>query len=210
MGMAGVVAGATGAAITAIVMIFEMTLDYNVILPMTITVAISYGVRKFLCNDSIYTLKLTRRGHRMPEAMQSNFPLVRMARDIMESQLSAVPAGTPLNELPHAAGARQPSQFLLAEREGKVIGVLRMDFALDMLSRAGATKSIGEIADTNFKVVAETSTLFNIISKMRSDHATLFVVASGSPPVSVNAVKGVISKERIADAMTETISLSSE
>jgi CIC family chloride channel protein len=210
MGMAGVVAGATGAAITAIVMIFEMTLDYNVILPMTITVAISYGVRKFLCNDSIYTLKLTRRGHRMPESMQANFPLVRMARDIMESQLSAVPAGTPLNELPRDSGTRHRPQFLLAERDGKVVGLLRMDAVLDMLSRDGATVTIGEIADKNFKVVAETSTLFNIISKMRSDHATLFVVASGLAPVSVNTVKGVISKERIADAMTETISLSNE
>ena len=39
-------------------MIFEMTLDYGVIIPMTITVAISYGVRKVVCSESIYTLKL--------------------------------------------------------------------------------------------------------------------------------------------------------
>ena len=53
--MAGMVGGATGAAMAAIVMIFEMTLDYSVILPMTITVAISYGVRKVLSRESIYT-----------------------------------------------------------------------------------------------------------------------------------------------------------
>jgi chloride channel protein, CIC family len=47
-------------------MVFEMTLDYNVIVPMTITVALSYGIRKALCTDSIYTLKLVRRGHHMP------------------------------------------------------------------------------------------------------------------------------------------------
>ena len=47
-GMAGVVGGSTGAALAAIVMIFEMTLDYTVIIPMTITVALSYGVRKML------------------------------------------------------------------------------------------------------------------------------------------------------------------
>jgi CIC family chloride channel protein len=40
-GMAGMVGGSTGAAMAAIVMIFEMTLDYRVIIPMTITVAIS-------------------------------------------------------------------------------------------------------------------------------------------------------------------------
>lgn len=52
-GMAGLVAGATGAALTAIVMIFEMTLGYTVVLPMTLTVAVSYGLRRLLlsCED---------------------------------------------------------------------------------------------------------------------------------------------------------------
>ncbi len=44
-GMAGVVGGSTGAALAAVVMIFEMTLDYTVIIPMTITVALSFGIR---------------------------------------------------------------------------------------------------------------------------------------------------------------------
>jgi H+/Cl- antiporter ClcA len=45
-GMAGIVGGATGAAMAAIVMIFEMTRDYSVIIPMTVTVTISLGIRK--------------------------------------------------------------------------------------------------------------------------------------------------------------------
>lgn len=65
-GMAGVIGGSTGAVMTAIVMIFEMTLDYTVIVPMTITVTLSYGIRKMLSPQSIYTLKLARRGHFVP------------------------------------------------------------------------------------------------------------------------------------------------
>ena len=53
-GMAGMVCGSTGAAMAAIVMIFEMTLDYTVIIPMTITVALSHGVRTLLQPESIY------------------------------------------------------------------------------------------------------------------------------------------------------------
>ncbi|MEJ2699236.1 MAG: chloride channel protein, partial [Desulfuromonadales bacterium] len=48
VGMAGMVGGATGAVLTAIVMIFEMTRDYNVIIPLIITVPIAYGVRRLL------------------------------------------------------------------------------------------------------------------------------------------------------------------
>ncbi len=68
-GMAGMVGGATGAAIMAIIMIFEMTLDYNVIVPMVITVIAAYGTRKALSKESIYTLKLARRGHHVPETL---------------------------------------------------------------------------------------------------------------------------------------------
>jgi chloride channel protein, CIC family len=70
-GMAGAIGGSTGAAMTAIVMIFEMTRDYTVIIPMTITVAISYGIRKRFSDATIYTEKLVRRGHFKPGALQT-------------------------------------------------------------------------------------------------------------------------------------------
>jgi chloride channel protein, CIC family len=73
-GMAGVVGGSTGAALAAIVMIFEMTLDYTVILPMTLTVAIAYWVRHSLVVDSIYTRKLTQRGETVPGSLRAFFP----------------------------------------------------------------------------------------------------------------------------------------
>ena len=74
---ARVVGGSTGAAMAAIVMIFEMTLDYTVIIPMTLTVAISYGVRRSLIKDSIYTRKLTLRGESVPETMRADVQLPR-------------------------------------------------------------------------------------------------------------------------------------
>jgi CIC family chloride channel protein len=54
-------------------MIYEMTMDYRVIIPMTITVALSYGVRRMLMRDNIYTRRLALRGHNVPEALQTNF-----------------------------------------------------------------------------------------------------------------------------------------
>ena len=43
VGMGAMVAGGTGAAITAVAMIFEMTRDYDIVLPMIIAVAFSLG-----------------------------------------------------------------------------------------------------------------------------------------------------------------------
>lgn len=70
-GMAGLVGGATGAALTAIVMTMEMTLDVRSALPVVVVVALSYGIRRLLCADSIYTMKLTRRGETFPDALRA-------------------------------------------------------------------------------------------------------------------------------------------
>lgn len=62
VGMAAMVAGTTGATFTAIVMTFEMTRNYAIMLPLMLSVvAANYIVRAFY-KETIYTKKLTRRG----------------------------------------------------------------------------------------------------------------------------------------------------
>jgi CIC family chloride channel protein len=71
-GMAGFVAAATGAALAAAVMIFEMTLEFSLVVPILLTVALGYGLRRLLCQESFYTMKLARRGRPIPE--EASFP----------------------------------------------------------------------------------------------------------------------------------------
>ena len=77
VGMGAMVGGGTGAAMTAVTMIFEMTRDYAIVLPMILAVAVALGVRRLLSRENIYTLKLARRGHAIPKALQANMFLVR-------------------------------------------------------------------------------------------------------------------------------------
>lgn len=62
VGMAAVFAGTARAPITAIIMLFEMTRDYMIMLPLMIAVVISTIVSRGLSRETIYTLKLVRRG----------------------------------------------------------------------------------------------------------------------------------------------------
>lgn len=62
VGMAAVFAAAAQAPISAILILFEMTGDYKIILPLMIACVISTVVLKRISRDSIYTLKLRRRG----------------------------------------------------------------------------------------------------------------------------------------------------
>jgi CIC family chloride channel protein len=132
-GMAGVVGGATGAAMAAIVMIFEMTLDYNVIIPITITVALSYGIRKAPCPESIYTLKLTRRGHHIPSALHANLSYVTHVKDIMQTGIAALPASSTLAALAKIV-LEHPEQSHFLVRDGdRIVGVLGREAAVGAL-----------------------------------------------------------------------------
>jgi CIC family chloride channel protein len=206
-GMAGVVGGVTGAALAAIVMIFEMTLDYSVIIPMTITVALSYGIRKILLKESIYTLKLVRRGHYIPEALQANLHQLKRAREVMESQLVAVPASSSLDEFVRIISDKTAISYFLVEDYKKVIGVITKESVLEAFVHNDKTVSVREITKENYITVDEETTLFDVIAKMRYKQAPFALVTSNSGNVSVDNVKGLITKQQIADAIIRSIDM---
>ena len=86
--MAGMVAGATGAVLTAIIMVFEMTWNYSAIVPVILTATVAYAVRQWLSPPSIYTLKLLRRGDLVPQGLQAWIIGARRARDVMSKDFT--------------------------------------------------------------------------------------------------------------------------
>src|SRR5580704_10691384 len=98
VGMAAMVGAGTGAVMTAIVMVFEMTRDYAIIVPVIVAVAVAAGVRRALISETIYTIKLRHRGHRIPKERHVNLYLVMQAQDIMERRFILAKAGISLKE----------------------------------------------------------------------------------------------------------------
>lgn len=207
-GMAGMAGGTTGAPVTAIVMIFEMTLNYNVIIPMTITVALSYGVRTMLSKESIYTMKLARRGHIIPQVLQANLHHLRRAHDVMETQFLALPASKKLNEFAQIMSQQPGLSILVVGDDGRtIIGVLLKDVLLKTLIESKETVTLGEIAKRDYVAVTDQATLFEVIDKMHFQHVSVALVTDSSGPTSASNVKGLITKEQIGEATTEGIDL---
>jgi len=92
VGMAAMVGGGTGAAMTAVTMIFEMTRDYDIVMPMIIAVAVSIGIRRLLSRENIYTIKLVPRKHFIPKALHANMFLVKRASEVMDTDIVVLPA----------------------------------------------------------------------------------------------------------------------
>ena len=98
IGMGAVFAAASRAPITAVLIIFELTGDYTIVLPLMVAIVLSTIVSRALSKDSIYTLKLSRRGidltHRPPGTLEG----ITVA-DAMERVPEPVPEDTTLSEL---------------------------------------------------------------------------------------------------------------
>jgi CIC family chloride channel protein len=209
-GMAGMVGGATGAAMAAIVMIFEMTLDYTVIIPITVTVAISYGVRKLLSRESIYTMKLVRRGHTIPESLQANFQQLKRAREIMDTRFAPVAASDSLDDLARIAAEQPEVSWFLVTDASKVIGFLTKEGVLTPLCRLREAVSLGEIADRQYVTVAEEATLFDVMDSMRLGHVEAAMITQETRSVSPDRVKGLITKHQIGDTLAQGVEFYSD
>ena len=67
-GMGSLVAAATGAPITAILLVFEITNDHEIILPLMLAVVFAVTVRRMITRETLYSAWLVRTGRRRPHA----------------------------------------------------------------------------------------------------------------------------------------------
>jgi CIC family chloride channel protein len=206
IGMAALVAGATGAALTAIVMLFEMTLDYSVVLPLTFAAAMSYGLRRRLLEESIYTMKLARRGHVMPLALQANAHMVHHVADVAMDTVLALPAdSSPLSlELGDRPGA--PSHYVVVDDSG-IVGVVSRGWALAHRNEMLAARTLGESAQRDFVVVPSDTTIFDLIATLQRARGSVAIVTAADAAPSASQIRGIVTKEHLAEALAEGMEL---
>jgi len=205
-GMAGLVGGATGAPVTAVVMIFEMTLDYNVVIPMTVTVALSYAVRKLLSKESIYSAKLARRGHTLPEALHADFRRLRKARQIMETSVGVMKATTPLREaLSSLERASAGPLIVLADDEGTLCGFVPPEALVRASAEARGDLTLNDISSKAYGTIGQDATLFDVMSKMRSDGVSTTLVLRNVGEKAARNVMGFIGQQEVGRSVVETV-----
>jgi CIC family chloride channel protein len=203
-GMAGMVGGVTGAAMTSIVMIFEMTLDYSVVLPMTITVALSYGIRKMLSRESIYTQKLARRGHAIPDSLRASLIHAKNAGDIVDKRFVVFPACQTLEELAGQGSLKDASnRYFLVEDDGRIVGLVTREAALSSLKQGRETDALEDMAKKDYLVVMEKTPILRLFSRIFSQEISFVLVLSDGTTPTVANVRGLITKERLAEFVTE-------
>jgi CIC family chloride channel protein len=206
VGMAAMVGSGTGAAMTAVTMIFEMTLDYGIVVPMIMAVAISIGIRRLLSRENIYTIKLQARRHFIPKALHANMFLVRRAADVMDKDVMVVPQNMRFEEFLHLPGHEGRTRHVVVTRGERLAGVLRINTALRR-GMEGETVSLtlGEVANPQFTLARADDIMFNVIGRMWRRKAMMSVVVRSEGMPHAADVLGVITKEHVADSVAESI-----
>lgn len=208
VGMGAMVGGGTGAVMTAVTMIFEMTLDYSIVMPMIVAVAVSLGVRRVLSHENIYTLKLVRRGRAIPKARHANMFLVHAARDVMDRDVEVLPAEASFDDFLRRPEHSGRLRHVVVTRKDRLYGVIRVNTGLRRgLNAAQSPILLGEVANRNFTVVRETDVAFDVIRRMWRRDATMAVVVKGVGVPHGDDVVGVISKEHVADSVAESVKI---
>jgi len=199
IGMAGMVAGATGAVVTAIVMIFEMTRDYDVIIPLMITASVAYGIRRALLRDSIYTMKLARRGHIIPEALQTNLYLMHSARELLDIPTVRRRAddATPLRGL--LRNQRQIPHILLVN-DGHAAGLLSAGTLLRLDRDSSLAELFAEHGARDFIRINADDNLFDVFIRLRDAPTDVALVTERVDGEGEEKVLGALTWEQIAQA----------
>jgi len=145
VGMGAVFAGAARAPITAVIIIFELTGDYRIILPLMFAIALAAGVSNLLSRDTIYTLKLRRRGIDIMRGRGANLMQLLRVAEAMQPLPAAIESDTPLNEVIARLGGA-PTDGLPVVEGGTYRGTITSQQVEQAMRENALDANAGELA----------------------------------------------------------------
>ena len=203
--MGGLVAGTTRAPITAIIIVFELTNDYHIILPLMITCIISMIISSQLSRESIYTLKLVMRNIGIKEGMETNVMASIQVKDVYSDEIDYINASDNFSQVVNKMIRGKGVEFPVINNTGDITGIISLDVIKDQMFEKESLKDLliaGDIANTNFETISLDDNCKTALDKLRSYHF------DGLPVVESNESKkllGVIWQKDILDAYNKAI-----
>ena len=173
VGMAALFAGVSRAILTSIIIIFEMTGDYAIILPLMFSSVISSAICSFLVRDSIYTLKLSRRGIIVDQEMDVNLMRTIKVRDIMKRNVETVSEELSVDELLKKMMESGHMGFPVVDRDHRLVGIVTHN---DIEKVTSSQAHVRDIMTTNLIVANPDDTLEEVLLKVGGRDVSHFPV----------------------------------
>ena len=196
VGMGAVFAGVVRVPMTSVLIIFEMTQDYAVIVPLMIANLVSLFVASLLQHEPIYEALAVQDGIHLPSAQTRQRLGQRLAASIMKAASQSLPAETTVREALQLVRAGELHTWLVTDARG-VIGVI--DLAkLESEAEQGADKPLGELVDAMlFPHVHADQGLDLALERMGANNLDVLPVVNRA---NVHKLEGVVTLQDVLDA----------
>ncbi|HKC78298.1 MAG TPA: chloride channel protein, partial [Gaiellaceae bacterium] len=175
VGMGAVFAAAARAPITAVIIIFELTGEYRVILPLMFAIVLAAGISNLLSRDTIYTLKLRRRGIDLQHGRGVNLMALLTVREAMQELPPALEQTTPLNEVIDRLSAGHMDGLPVADETGAYRGTVTSQH-VEQAMRSDAVETQAGTLAVESSVLSPSQSLESALSALLREHSGLPVV----------------------------------
>jgi len=204
VGMGAVVSATTHGPLTAILILFEMTGSYKIILPLMLSCIVGTIASGQLLRESIYTLKLVRRGIDIRQGKEVNILKDMFVKDVMNTKVETMPEGLPLDELSEIISRSKYNSFPVLNSVNKLVGILSFNDYSDAIFDEDLKDLVvaKDLATDKVVTVSSEDDLYTALEKIsRKDYSTLPVVSPHDPAQLI----GIITRRDIIGAYEKAV-----
>ena len=196
VGMGTAFAGIVRAPMTSVVMIFEMTQDYAVIVPLMISNLVSLFISSRLQKQPIYEALAIQDGIHLPSAESRQWNAQRQVIRIMRPATESMPSGITVREALERVRSSEVRTWLVCDRRG-VVGVINLS-RLERELAEGADKKLSELVGTFvFPHVHSDQGLDLALERMGTNQMEILPVVSRA---DVHKLEGVVTLHDVLDS----------
>jgi CIC family chloride channel protein len=196
VGMGAVFAGIVRAPMTSVLMIFEMTQDYAVIVPLMIANLVSLFIASRLQHEPIYEALAVQDGIHLPSAKTRQRSGERQVIRVMQTASQLLPAEITVREALERVRSSEFRTWLVTDRRG-VVGVINLSRLERELAEA-ADKKLGELVDALvFPHVHSDQGLDLALERMGANQIEILPVVNRA---DVHKLEGIVTLRDVLDA----------
>jgi CIC family chloride channel protein len=168
VGMAAVLAGAVHSPLTAILLLFEMTNDYRIILPLMFAVVVSLLISQRMQRDSVYTLGLARKGIRLERGRDVEVMQAITVGEVMQTNTLTLHESDSLQVASDVFVRTRHHGLPVVNDAGELVGVLTVQ-DVDRAHNAGnLNHTVGEACTRDLLVAYPDETIGSVLRRMSS------------------------------------------
>ncbi len=133
VGMGAVAGAVMQAPLTNILMLFELTNDYTIILPIMITCIVSAYTFRIFNIDSIYIQKLLKEGINIKHGREVSILNAIKVNDVLSKDVTAIPEGMPFRKILETISYSKNFYFPVVNSQGEMSGILSFHMIREMI-----------------------------------------------------------------------------